>query len=70
MKTKKSKHWHLVRIPWRIGDTEEKWNETCIWAVEQYGLPGKKYETHPTENYMDFLFKEERDAIMFSLRWL
>ena len=42
----------------------------CIWAMEQFGLPGDKYTTHPTENYMDFYFQNEKDAIHFSLRWL
>lgn len=59
-----------VRIPWKQGDTITKWNETCAWAIEQYGLPGEKFETHPTEDYMDFIFKDERDAIHFNLRWL
>ena len=67
---KTHKNWHLVTIPWRLGDTEQKWNETCAWAIEQFGLPGEKYVTHPTKDYMEFLFKNEQDAIMFSLRWL
>lgn len=58
-----------IRIPWKNGDTLAKWDETCIWAIEQYGLPGDKYVTHPTEDYMDFIFKDERDAIHFMLRW-
>jgi len=45
------------------------WNETCAWAIEKFGLPGDKYETHVTEDYMDFYFKNERDAIHFELRW-
>jgi hypothetical protein len=58
-----------VRIPWKKGDTIISWNETCAWAMEQYGLPGDKFTTHPMEDYMDFYFKDERDAIYFSLRW-
>jgi len=45
------------------------WNETCAWAVTQFGLPGIKYTTHPNEYYMDFYFKDEKDAIHFELRW-
>jgi hypothetical protein len=56
-----------VRIPWQKGDTINNWNETCAWAIEQFGLPGNKFETHATENYMDFYFKDERDAILFEL---
>ena len=58
-----------VRIPWKKGDTISDWNETCAWALEQFGLPGTKFTAHPTENYMDFVFHEEKDAIHFSLRW-
>ena len=59
-----------VRIPWKKRDTINSWDETCIWAMEKFGLPGGKYTTHPTENYMDFYFQDEKDAIYFSLRWL
>jgi hypothetical protein len=58
-----------VRIPWQPFHDIPTWNETCAWAVEQYGLPGDKYITHPTEDYMDFYFADERDAIHFELRW-
>jgi len=43
------------------------WNETCAWVIEKFGLPGDKYETHVTEDYMDFYFTDERDAILFQL---
>jgi hypothetical protein len=33
----------------------------------KFGLPGDKYVTHATEEYMDFYFKDERDAIIFEL---
>ena len=59
-----------VRIPWMKGDTISAWDETCIWAIEQFDLPGGKFYTHMTEDYMDFIFKDEKDAIHFSLRWL
>jgi len=56
-----------VRISWQKGDTINNWNETCAWAIEQFGLPGDKFETHATEDYMDFYFKDQRDAILFEL---
>jgi hypothetical protein len=56
-----------VRIPWRKGHKISDWNETCAWTVEKFGLPGDKYETHVTEDYMDFYFVDERDAIIFQL---
>jgi hypothetical protein len=57
-----------VRIPWKKGDIID-WNETCAWAIEQFGLPGNKFTTDPTVDYMDFYFKDERDAVYFELRW-
>ena len=59
-----------VCIPWMKGDTVSDWDATCIWAIDQFGLPGDKFYTHMTEDYMDFIFDNERDAIHFSLRWL
>ena len=57
-----------VRISWQEKHDIPTWNETCAWAVEQFGLPGDRFETHATEDYMDFYFKDERDAIHFELR--
>jgi len=63
--------WHLVQIKWEKGkDTEYFWNEACAWAIEHFGLPGDNYITHPTESYMDFLFKCEKDAILMTLKWI
>lgn len=58
-----------VRISWQENHDIPTWNETCAWAIEQFGLPGDKFTTHATEEYMDFYFKDERDAIHFELRW-
>lgn len=56
-----------VRISWQENHDIPTWNETCAWAVEQFGLPGDRFSTHATEEYMDFYFKDERDAIWFQL---
>ena len=56
-----------VRISWETWHRHAKWNETFAQAVEQFGLPGDRYVTHATEDYMDFYFKDERDAIIFEL---
>jgi len=58
-----------VRIPWRTDYKYSTWNEICAGAIKQFGLPGNKYTTHATEDYMDFYFKDERDAILFELTW-
>jgi hypothetical protein len=61
------------RLAWgNIYHIEKKavyWNEVCAWAVERFGLPGDKFLTNPNESYMDFIFKDDEDATMFSLMW-
>ena len=56
-----------VRISWQENHNIPTWNETCAWAIEKFGLPGDRFTTHATEDYMDFYFKDERDAILFQL---
>ena len=59
-----------VRIHWsREFDNETKWNEVCAWAIEYFGLPGDRFQTHANVNYMDFSFKSNKDALMMALRW-
>lgn len=63
--------WTLVQIKWEKGKNSDYfWNEACAWAIEQFGLPGENYVTHPTETYMDFLFKRKEDAILMTLKWI
>lgn len=66
---KDNNYQYTIRIPWCRGDTVASWDETCAWAIEIFGLPGDKFITHPTEEYMDFMFKQKEDAIHFSLVW-
>ncbi len=68
--TPSEKQGTKVCIPWVRSDTSYKWNEVCAWAIEQYGPPGENYYTHATEDYMDFYFYNERDAIHFNLSCL
>ena len=56
-----------VRISWETNNKYSAWNETCAWAIEKFGLPGDRFSTRATEDYMDFYFKDERDAILFQL---
>ena len=56
-----------VRIPWKTNHDIPTWNQKCEWAVKTFGLPGDKFDTHANEDYMDFYFKDERDAILFEL---
>jgi hypothetical protein len=56
---------YVVSIQWK---TYINWNELCAQCVEYFGLPGGKYTTNPTTEYMDFCFKDEVDAIWFRLK--
>jgi len=58
---------YMIRVAWKNGDTVSDWDEKCIWAIENFGLPGNKYITDLNEQYMDFLFKDSQDAVHFSL---
>jgi hypothetical protein len=57
---------YLVRISWK--KYNQDWNEICAVAIELFGLPGDKFHTAVCEDYMDFYFKDEKDAIFFSLK--
>lgn len=50
-----------VRIPWN-GQENHWWSETCADILEVFGLPGDRFTSHPTPNYMDFYFKSKKDA--------
>jgi len=57
-----------VRIPWvRDQDNEYRWNEVCARAIEMFGLPGDRFETHANVNHMDFVFKSNKDALIFAI---
>jgi len=57
-----------VRIAWtREFDNEYRWNEVCARAIEMFGLPGDRFTTSASINYMDFTFNSNKDALMFAL---
>lgn len=59
-----------VRIPWkREFDNEQMWNDVCAWAIEYFGLPGDRFQTHANVNYMDFVFNSNKDALIMALMW-
>jgi hypothetical protein len=59
-----------ITLNWTKGrDSIQIWNEICAWCIEQFGLPGNRFIWRPTEDYMEFLFYDEKDAIHFELRW-
>jgi hypothetical protein len=59
-----------VRIPWiRKYDNQFYWNEVCAWAIEYFGLPGDRFQTHANVHHMDFVFKSNKDALLMALHW-
>lgn len=59
-----------VRIDWkREYDNKQMWNEVCAWAIEYFGLPGDRFETHANVHYMEFVFKSNKDALLMALKW-
>ena len=57
-----------VRISWnRNYDHETLWNEVCARAIEVFGLPGDRFTTHANIHSMDFVFKSNKDALMFAI---
>jgi len=59
-----------VRIVWsRDFSNAEQWNNVCAWAVERFGLPGDRFQSHPNIDYMDFVFNSNKDALLMALMW-
>ena len=56
-----------IRVNWMNGDTVSLWTEKCATIMETFGLPGDKYYTSVTEDYMLFSFVEAEDALMARL---
>ena len=56
-----------VRISWQETHDIPTWNETCAWAVEQFGLPGDRYVTDVNVDNMTFWFRDHHDALLFKL---
>ena len=55
-----------VTISW---NKTENWSDICIWAIDQFGLPGNKYMWHAKSDFMEFVFTDEKDAKHMILRW-
>jgi len=44
-----------------------RWDEACAKAIEMFGLPGDRFETHVDGAWIDFIFYDGRDATMFMI---
>ena len=61
---------YVARINWTPDDYNERWNEMLARCVEVFGLPNShRYVTYVNENYMDFIFRDEGDRLMFLTAW-
>jgi len=52
-----------ITVPWK-NQSNTWWNETCANILEHFGMPGDKYVTEITADYMHFDFTDDRDALM------
>jgi hypothetical protein len=50
-----------VRVSWN-DQNGFWWNETCAIVLEVFGLPGDRFTSHPTPDFMNFHFKSKKDA--------
>lgn len=58
----------IVHIPWSPKiNILLTWNEATASIIEHFGLPGDKYTTELTEDYMNFTFHNENDGLMCKL---
>lgn len=60
------KEGFVVTVPWE-SQSNHWWNETCADIVEHFGLPGEKYVTTVNTECMDFIFYDDKDALMCRL---
>ena len=53
---------HTVTVVWENGQTGYFWNNLVTTIMEVFGLPGDRYVSKPTEDYMLFTFENKKDA--------
>lgn len=53
-----------VKVSWDDKQTGAWWNETCAMVLEVFGLPGGRFMSHPTHDFMIFYFKSEKDQFL------
>lgn len=60
---------HTVRVYWENGDTVTTWNQRMAWVTEHFGLPGGVWTADVKSDWMDVHFHNEKDAIVFRLKY-
>ena len=62
------KHKYCVKIPFSsVFGAISDWNEQCAMAIQMFGLPGDRFVCCVTPSHVEFLFRDEKDAIFFEL---
>ncbi len=57
-----------VHVPWNPkANTTPLWNEITASIVERFGLPGYKYTTELTSDYMNFNFHDDKEGLLCQL---
>ena len=61
---------HPVRINWGPNmSTLSSWDEVTIWGIDRFGLPGTRYITDLSADYMTWIFRDPKDALIFRLKF-
>lgn len=61
---------HPVRINWGPNMSRiSEWDEVTIWGIDHFGLPGQRYITDLSADYMTWIFKDAKDALIFRLKF-
>ena len=61
-----SRNLTVVRVGWNLNSLTP-WNEVTARALEVFGLPGDRYVTHLTQDYLEYHFRDPYDATLFVL---
>lgn len=59
-----------IQVPWITPSYlhGSEWNQLLVWCLETYSLPGDRYTFHPGTDFMEFVFNNEQDALLFQLK--
>jgi len=61
---------HSVKV--QINGAMPNWSKLCASALDLFGLPGDRFITDssdPGYSHMEWIFREEHDAILFRLKF-
>ena len=57
---------NVINLTWN-SQTANWWNESCALIIEHFGLPGHRYTTEVSLDYMKFFFKSAEDKLMCAI---